>query len=110
MRDLLVRRGIDYKKAVEAANFVLPRATNLKLTIGFTPEALIQFMFKRLCSRAQDEIRDIALEMKKKVAEVNPKFAKELIPHCQYLMWCPERKGCGAYPSKEELGKKISQG
>lgn len=108
MRDLLVKHGISYKKAVEDANFVLPRATNLTLTIGFTPEALIQFMFKRLCTRAQDEIRDIAIHMKKKVAEINPTFAKELLPHCQYLLWCPEKNGCGAYPSKEELKERLS--
>ena len=107
IRDRLVEHDVDYKKAVEDANFVLPRATNLKLTIGFTPEALIQFMFKRLCARAQDEIRDIAVQMKKKVAEVNPTFGKELVPHCQYLLWCPEEKGCGAYPSKKELKKKL---
>ena len=70
IRDLLVMHGVDYKKAVEDANFVLPRATNLTLTIGFTPEALIQFMFKRLCARAQDEIRDIAKEMKKEVEKI----------------------------------------
>lgn len=108
IRDMLVEHGVEYKKAVEDANFVLPRATNLTLTIGFTPEAIIQFMFKRLCTRAQDEIREIAIEMKKKVAEVNPKFAKELVPHCQYLMWCPEKKdSCNAYPSREELKEKV---
>ena len=107
IRDLLVEHGVNYKKAVEDANFILPRATNLKLTIGFTPEALIQFMHKRLCIRAQDEIRDIAILMKKKVVEINSKYANELVPHCQYLLWCPEANGCGAYPSKEELKKKL---
>ena len=109
IRDLLVMHGVDYKKAVEDANFVLPRATNLTLTIGFTPEALIQFMFKRLCTRAQDEIRDIAKEMKKEVEKINPIFAKELIPQCQYLLWCPEKNCCGAYPSKEELKAQLKK-
>lgn len=108
IRDLLVETGVDYKKAVEDANFVLPRATNLTLTIGFTPEALIEFMWKRLCVRAQDEIRDVANEMKKAVKAINPTFAEELVPHCQYLLWCPEGdKGCGAYPTKAELKKKY---
>lgn len=109
IREMLVQHGVEYKKAVEDANFVLPRATNLTLTIGFTPEALIQFEFKRLCKRAQDEIRDIAIQMKRKVAEVNPKFADELMPHCRYLLWCPEKNGCGAYPSKDELKDKLSK-
>ena len=109
LRDMLVSNGVDYKKAVEDANFILPRATNLKLTIGFTPEALIQFMFKRLCTRAQDEIRAIAMRMKREVAEVNAEFAMELVPHCQYLLWCPEKKGCGAYMSKEDARAAIRQ-
>ena len=107
IRDMLVSHGVDYKKAVEDANFVLPRATNLILTIAFTPEALIQFMFKRLCKRAQDEIREISILMKQEVSKINEKFAKELTPHCQHLLWCPEHKGCGAYPTRTEVEEII---
>lgn len=105
IREILKEDGIDVHKAVEDANFVLPRATNTKLTIGFTPEALIRFMWKRLCLRAQDEIREVAIAMKNEVAKYNENFAKkELTPHCQYLQWCPEGdKCCGAYPTKSEL-------
>ena len=110
IKEILIENGVDPHKAIEDANFVLPRATNTKLTIGFTPEALITFMHKRLCSRAQDEIHDIAVAMKKAVSEVNPEFAKELMPHCQYLLWCPEgKKSCGAYPTREELKKIINK-
>ena len=102
--------GLDAHKAVDDANFVLPRATNTKLSIGFTPEALIRFMWKRLCTRAQDQIREVAIEMKKLVTEINPDFAKELTPHCQYLMWCPEgAKCCGAYPTRKELKEIINE-
>lgn len=109
IREILIEEdNIDIHKAVEDANFVLPRATNGKLTIGFTPEALIHFMHKRLCVRAQDEIREVAIGMKKAVEEINPEFAKELMPHCQYLTWCPEgEKSCGAYPTREERLKQI---
>ena len=105
IKEMLLDDGIDEKQAVEDSNYVLPRATNLTLTIGFTPEALIHFMHKRLCVRAQEPIRKVALLMKKAVAEILPEFAKQLIPHCQYLLWCPEGKNmtCGAYPRREEL-------
>lgn len=104
IRDILVEEGIPYNQAVEDANFVLPRATNTKLTIGFTPEALIRFEWKRLCKRSQDQIREIAIAIKKEVNKVNTQFAKELMPHCQHLLWCPEgKKSCGAYHTKEEL-------
>lgn len=118
IKDILINSNVDEKKAVEDSNFVLPRATNLTLTIGFTPEALIHFMHKRLCVRAQDEIRAVAIEMKKAVKKILPEFAEQLIPHCQHLLWCPEGKcmSCGAYPRKEELkafiehSKKESKG
>ena len=105
IKELLLKDGVDEKIAVENANFVLPRATNLTLTIGFTPEALIHFMHKRLCTRAQDLIRKVAIEMKKQVAEILPEFANQLVPHCQHLLWCADGENltCGAYPRKEEL-------
>ena len=112
IRDILIQEdNIDPHKAVEDANFVLPRATNTKLTIGFTPEALIRFMWKRLCTRAQDEIREVAIAMKKTIMEINPEFAKELVPHCTYLLWCPEgeKHTCGAYPTREQLKKALEE-
>lgn len=110
IRDMLIDHGVKPKKAVEDANFVLPRATNLVLTIGFTPEALIQFMWKRLCSRAQDEIKEIAIAMKNCTKEVSDDLYKQLVPHCQHLLWCPEGKSCcGAYPTKKELQDKLKE-
>lgn len=111
IKEILLANGVDEKVAVENANFVLPRATNLTLTIGFTPEALIHFMHKRLCVRAQDEIRKVAIEMKKQVKEILPEFAKQLVPHCQHLLWCPESKKmtCEAYPRKDELIEILKQ-
>ena len=105
IKECLEEFGVDPKKATEDANFVLPRATNSMLTIGFTPEALISFMHKRLCTRAQDEIRVVAVAMKKAVAEVLPEWAKEnLIANCKHLLYCPEKSMCcGAAPTKEEL-------
>lgn len=104
IRDILIENGIERKQAIEDANYTLPRATTLTLTIGFTPEALIHFCHKRLCVRSQEFATLFAREMKKRVSEVSPSFAKHLMPHCQYLMWCPEgNMSCGAYPTKEEL-------
>lgn len=102
--------GIEPKKATEDANFVLPRATNNTLTVGFTPEALIHFMHKRLCTRAQDEIRDVAIAMRREVERVIPDFAKRLEPQCSYLLWCPEEKmSCGAYPLKSRLKELLKK-
>lgn len=111
MLDMLIALGEDRHASNEAVNFVLTRATKSEFVIGFTPEALIHFMHKRLCTRAQEFIHKLANEMRKAVAEVNSEFAKELVPHCQYLLWCPEKdRCCGRYPTRDELLKKIKKG
>ena len=111
LKDMLKKCDIDEKRANECANFVLPRATESTLTIGFTPEALLQFMHKRLCNRAQPEIKKLAKLMKAAVMELNPEFAAELVPHCQHLLWCPEGKKmtCGAYPTKDVVKELINK-
>ncbi len=44
--------------------------------------------------------------MRNEVMKYNPQFAKELVPHCQYLLWCPEKSAtCGMYPTRDELKK-----
>lgn len=104
IKDALVLDGVAEKRAVQDANFVLPRATTTEFVIGFTPEALIHFCHKRLCTRAQEFIRELAVKMKQEVSKYNPEFAAELVPHCQHLLWCPEKKAsCHAYPTKAEL-------
>jgi hypothetical protein len=45
-------------------------------------------------------MRDAALE-------ILPELKEYLVPQCQYLLWCPEEHGCGAYPSRNELQKTI---
>lgn len=101
----------DPKAVNEAVNFVLPRATTTEFVIGFTPEALIQFMHKRLCTRAQEFIREMAKEMRSAVSDINPRFARELVPQCAHFLWCPEgKRSCGLYPTKDEVKKLIAMG
>ena len=111
IKQILLDRDIPVSVAVEAANFVLPRATTTSFVIGFTPEALIHFCHKRLCTRAQEFIRELATLMKSEVAQLSPKFAEELVPQCEHLLWCPEGKRCcGRKPTKAELRKELCNG
>ncbi len=104
IKELLEEDGVDCKLATQDANFVLPRATTTSFVIGFTPEALIHFCHKRLCTRAQEFIQQLARLMKAEVIKHNEEFAKELVPQCQHLLWCPEGKRCcGIAPTHEEL-------
>ena len=109
IKDALIEDGISEKRAVQDSNFVLPRATESSLVIGFTPEALIHFCHKRLCMRSQEFIRELAERMRDAVAVVNPKLSEELVAHCEHLLWCPEGvSGCGRKPTKSELKDKLS--
>ena len=107
IKQALIDNGTSEKQAVQDSNFLLPRAATSSLVVGFTPEALIHFCHKRLCSRAQEFIRELALLMKRSVSKFNPKFADELVPHCEYLLWCPEKESCGRKPTREQLQNKL---
>lgn len=108
LKNVLEENGVDPKAANEAANFVLPRATKTEFVIGFTPEALIRFFHKRLCTRAQEQIQYLAHKMKAEVEKINPRFAKEAVPQCMHLLWCPEgKRTCHMMPMKEELEAKL---
>ena len=102
----LERQGITGEKANDLMRTLLPIGVPTKLRIGFDIEALIHFMNKRLCVRADEPIRQVAKLMKKEVLAVEPRYAKYLVPQCQALGYCPEHKGCGAYPSKEDTSVK----
>lgn len=107
IKEALTDSGISESRAVQDSNMVLPRATTSELVVGFTPEALIHFCHKRLCSRSQEFIHEVAHVMKFEIMKYNPKFAEELVPHCEYLLWCPEgSKGCGRKPTRDEMLRK----
>lgn len=109
IKDTLVENGVPPKTATQDANFVLPRATKTDFVIGFTPEALIHFCHKRLCVRAQEFVRRLAQAMVAEIKKYNPKFAGELVPHCEHLLWCPEGShSCHRYPTKAELKERMN--
>jgi len=111
IKNALIENGCDERSAVQDANFVLPRATETEFVIGFTPEAFIHFEHKRLCSRAQEFIRELAIKMKNEVAKYNERFAREATPQCMHLLWCPEgKRSCGMMPTKAEARMFIAQG
>lgn len=109
LKEMLENHGIAPRRATEDVNMVLPRATLSGFMIGFTPEALIHFMHKRLCTRAQEFIHEVAVKMRDELYCYNHAFARECQPHCRYLIWCPERDCCGAAPTKEEIKRILAE-
>ena len=95
------------ERANEQARYVLPMATEGSFCIAFTPEAFIHLCHTRLCIRAEDKHRELVRLMRDAVLEVIPELMSRLVPQCEYLLWCPERKGCGRFPSKLALQQLI---
>lgn len=96
-----------HERANEQARYVLPMSTCGSFVIGMDIEALIHFCHTRLCVRTEDIHRELAKAIRNATLEILPELEDVLVPNCQYLLWCPESKGCGAYPTKEKLKEQI---
>lgn len=99
-----------HERANEQARHVLPISTHADFVVGMTVEALIHFENARLCIRAEDKIRELALMFRQVTLELLPELKDKLVPNCQALLWCPEGKAsCGAYPTKKQLKQMITE-
>lgn len=110
IRDLMNKYDITGEQANDLMRTMLPIGVGCNLTMGFTIEALIHFMNKRLCVRADEPIRQVAKLMRKVVLEVEPRYSEMFVPQCVNLMYCPEKHGCAAYPGKNEVKELIQLG
>lgn len=110
IQEYVFNKTKSHERANEQARYVLPISTHADFVIGMTVEALIHFANVRLCVRAEDKIRELALAMKKTTLELLPELKEKLVPNCQALLWCPEgHASCGAYPTKSQLKKMIAE-
>lgn len=83
----------------EDARMVLPNACETTIEVKMNLRELIHFMNERLCARAQWEIRELALEMRKQVLAQTPELESYLVPKCERysVPFCPEKKSCGRH-------------
>ena len=97
----------------DAAN-ILPLGMESKMVWKINLRALINFMNRRLCTRALKEIRDLAVEIKDRLAEKNEEWAwiaeNLFVPTCEIykyrnpnLVFCPEQQCCGKHKKIEDL-------
>lgn len=97
-----------YKKLVEAgvpkedARFILPNAAETRIIMTMNARALYNFFERRLCTRAQWEIRLLAGEMLKELQKVSPILFADTGPICEKLGYCPEKKSCGRRKLKKD--------
>ncbi len=80
----------------EDARFVLPNACSTRIVVTMNGEEMVHFLRLRTCSRAQWEIRELAVEMLKILKKEFPLLFKGVGPNCYYLGYCTEgKKSCG---------------
>lgn len=90
----------------EDARMILPNACETVIEVKMNLRSLIHFMNERLCARAQWEIREMALLMKRCVEEQYPELAKYLVPKCEIhesMPFCTEHSTCGRHPKLKNI-------
>jgi Thymidylate synthase complementing protein. len=65
---------------------------------------LIEMSHNRICNRAYHEYRKVMREICKELMLISDEWAwiveNLLVPKCDVLGYCPEKKGCGRKPNK----------
>ena len=96
----------DYGLPNEDCRYILPNACTTCIEVKMNFRTLIHFMNERLCTRAQWEIRQMALLMKRCIEEQYPELAKYLVPKCEIhegMPFCTEHKSCGRHPLLKDI-------
>lgn len=96
---------LDIGVEAEDARYILPNACETTIFITMDFRNFFHFLNERLCTRAQNEIRDVAKEMTRLAVETCPVIKKYCVPKCERydIPFCPEHKGCGRHKSLKEL-------
>lgn len=81
-KDEATARRMARKMAMEDARFVLPNACDTKLMVTMNARSLQHFFSLRCCSRAQWEIREVAIEMLKLAYGAAPHLFAKAGPAC----------------------------
>ena len=94
----------------DAAN-VLPLGMLSKMVWKVNLRTLINFMNLRLCGRAYLEIRELALELKKALADYSFEWEQLsnnlFLPKCIYFGKCTEKKPCGNVQLLSKFKKQL---
>lgn len=100
--DTIKDLGEKYEKLIELgvpkedARFILPNATDVKIVVTMNARSLYNFLARRMCNRAQWEIRTMATLMHKELLKVAPSIFKFAGPTCktENICWEGDRH-CG---------------
>ena len=113
-----IRTGMSKLKAFgipnEDVTNLLPLAYQSKMVWKVNLRTIINFMTKRLCSRAYWEIRQLSYELKEVVSDYSDEWKQIadwlFVPYCERykfinpdFCFCTESKCCGKHPNIKDL-------
>lgn len=88
----------------EDARFMIPNGIETKIVVTMNARSLFNFLRRRMCNRAQWEIRAVAYKMHSLLMKVAPNIFKYAGPSCQTEKICWEGKlDCGLPAVKKDI-------
>lgn len=91
----------------EDARFILPNAAKTNIIVTMNARELRHFFNLRCCTRAQWEMREVAVEMLKQARKAAPALFEDCGPTCVELGYCSEGKMKPKECNIEELKKRF---
>lgn len=83
-----------YNLKKEDARFILPNACKTNIMVTMNARSFVEASRKRLCGKAQWEIRELFSKMKETLKNKLPEVYDLCRPPCAYGP-CPEKRSCG---------------
>lgn len=87
----------------EEARMILPNCTKTNITMSVNLRELMHIANLRMCTRAQQEFRDLMLAIKEEVMLEEPRIAELLVPSCEVTGICQESMSCHRKPTLKEV-------
>lgn len=88
----------------EDSALVLPLGMETKIVCKHNMRNLIDMSRQRMCNRAYWEYREMFRDLCAALSEYSEQWAyivkTQFMPKCEYIGYCPEKKGCGRMPGK----------
>lgn len=88
----------------EDSALILPLGMETKIVCKHNMRNLIDMSHQRMCSRAYWEYREMFRDLCVALSEYSEQWAyivkTQFMPKCEYIGYCPEKRGCGRMPGK----------
>ena len=92
----------------EDAAMLLPLGMETRVVDKRNLRNLIDMSRQRMCTRAYHEFRELFKDILEALSQLSDEWKyiieTQMMPKCEYLGYCPEKKTCGRYERLCQLG------